>query len=717
MKFSQLTARRRNQTPLEMLTESVQRTISARGAAGLLAPDIARRAVALESADADVLARMDGAAEDLNAALESICATAPAFGKSGNSAAATVAGILASAPRDYLAHSFPTASADGQAVVPAQGGVSRLSQALEAYDERDNKNATAYSVAYNFQAARQDELGELFFPTVVVTPEQVGYSVTIDLVEVQNDIKRSTSGALENYGRRNIIQGLRDGSVLENEQTRIYPVARAENADKLVPQSLLARKSVTVLGEVIETAPLLFGKKLSLLGISQTDSMLASGVAGATDQVDTAVVLDNVYLQVQNAGGTTKELFVFPVARNPGATFNQAIQGNYRQMVVNFSTRSLMINKAKKTASGTDSTLLAAIASGDWKVNLSVDVNGQVNLDTSETSLNASDVTVHSVEDSTGNQYAPTDAAVQAIVELFVGAKLLSFDLLAYRSNLNRRQRGQLLNLNRFSQTYAIPLLAPVTILRPSGAGDATDTSDLGALIAATRIRTSNAAVKELLASDAALAAFVDGREHIGNVPEILSIARFLVQPYYKKLEFDAALATNSLRSQDRAKDIQAALLSVIRDEVYKAYRDSGYKAAADSLNGGASAHPMVIVGTDQVLSRYLWVEGDMRTLGIDFEMKVASSQNKDMAGKIFISFGQPEASNGVPNPLHFGNMGWRPELTLVLPLTRDGQFSKELTVQPAFRHVTNLPVLIRIDVKNLSETAVKKTAVDFHTV
>ena len=324
---------------------------------------------------------------------------------------------------------------------------------------------------------------------------------------------------------------------------------------------------------------------------------------------------------------------------------------------------------------------------------------------------------MHSVEDSNGNKFSPADAAVKAIADLFIDAKLLGYDLQAYRSNMNRRQRGQLLNLNRFSQTYAIPLLAPVTIPRPSGAGDATDTSDLGALIAATRIRTSNAAVKELLETDAALKAFVDGREHIGNVPEILSVARFLIQPYYKQLDFDAATATNSLRSQDRAKDIQAALLSVIRDEVYKAYRDSGYKAAADSLNGGASAHPLVIVGTDQVLSRYLWLEGDMRTLGIDFEMKVASSQNQDMAGKIFISFGHPDASNGVPNPLHFGNMGWRPELTLVLPLTRDGQFSKELTVQPAFRHVTNLPVLIRIDVKNLSETAVKKTAVDFHTV
>ncbi|EKD22638.1 MAG: hypothetical protein ACD_84C00028G0001, partial [uncultured bacterium] len=53
----------------------------------------------------------------------------------------------------------------------------RMAPALEAYDERENKNAIVYSVAYNMQAARQDEFGEAFFPTTVVTPDQVGFAV------------------------------------------------------------------------------------------------------------------------------------------------------------------------------------------------------------------------------------------------------------------------------------------------------------------------------------------------------------------------------------------------------------------------------------------------------------------------------------------------------------------------------------------------------------
>ena len=40
------------------------------------------------------------------------------------------------------------------------------------------------------------------------------------------------------------------------------------------------------------------------------------------------------------------------------------------------------------------------------------------------------------------------------------------------------------------------------------------------------------------------------------------------------------------------------------------------------------------------------------------------------MTGKIVMSFGEFGAGkDGVPNPMHFGNMAWKPELTLVLPL------------------------------------------------
>jgi hypothetical protein len=71
----------------------------------------------------------------------------------------------------------------------------------------------------------------------------------------------------------------------------------------------------------------------------------------------------------------------------------------------------------------------------------------------------------------------------------------------------------------------------------------------------------------------------------------------------------------------------------------------------------------------------------------------------------------------GVPNPLHFGNMAWKPEVTVVLPMIRNGAQSKELTVQPSFLHITNLPILGVINVSGISAIAYSKVPVEFDSV
>lgn len=43
-------------------------------------------------------------------------------------------------------------------------------------------------------------------------------------------------------------------------------------------------------------------------------------------------------------------------------------------------------------------------------------------------------------------------------------------------------------------------------------------------------------------------------------------------------------------------------------------------------------------------------------------------------------------------NPLHFGNMRWKPELLMVLPTTRN---SKDIRVQPMFREIISQPMMM----------------------
>lgn len=718
-------------TPLDQVVDALRVELNQRGHQ-FASPSVARSAMSMESMDKAVEMEVANSVDGLSAALESIASThGKGFAKftEAQMAAATVAGIIASDVKTFLqsAITHNVVATESMGFVAASGGdvtPERMREALEAYDERDNKNAAVYSVAYNMQAARQDEFGETFFPTVVVTPDQVGYSVSIRLIQVYNEYRRQISGNLDKVNKRNIIQAVIDPTILKNDLMKVIPVLRAQSTQWFVDPALVAPYNyITEDNQAVATAPLAMGKSFSLIALSQTDDMLATGLQDTTDSLDTSLALAALYMRVQGtvAGAAVNEVFKFNTLRLPTAVMNYSVQGNYRQMSLAFTSDSLLVSPSTTLVNGAASQLLAPLAAGNFNVKLSVRVSGTVNLELGDTTLFTSDVSVASVTDATGNLLDLTTGTGLAIAQLFTGSQMFGYDLDARRTNLNRRMRGQLLDTTYYNQVYAVPLRSPITVPRPLTIGDANDSTDLAALITATHIRTSNAAVAELLSVESYLRDYVGSNQArlLGTpAPEILGVSRFLVEPFYEHFALDVSAAIDSLKSHERAADIQATLVNKLRDMAYRMYRDSGYQAAADALAGGIAPMPTVIIGTDPVISRYLTVAGDFRTLGNDFNVKVVSTLNRDMAGKILMTFGVfDQGMEGVPNPMHFGNMAWKPELTLVLPLHRNGANSKELTVQPSFMHVTNLPILASIDVTGIQQVSQVKVPVNMHTV
>lgn len=710
-------------TPLDSLVGGIQASLNGNGHQ-FATTAVAKGAMSMESIDSSVSMELDRSVDSLNTALEQI-ANEVGYGAKLSTAqrqAATVAGIIASDVPGFLHAPIKrdVIASESMGFVSPQGSAdffdTRMRAALEAYDEKENKNAVVYSVAYNMQAARQDEFGEAFFPTVVVTPDQVGFGVSIRLISVYNDVRRQISGNLDQFNKVNIIKAVIDPTILKNDQLKIVPVYRDESKAHFVDAALIAPRDVMLEGEVITTAPLAMGKKFSLLAISQTEALLETGLQDTTDSIDTALQLSALYMKLGTGAGA--EVVKFNTARLPLATFTYAVQGNTRLMNLNFSTSSLLVNKGVKQLDGSASTILDQIITGEYSVRLAVEVSGSVNLELANTTAFASGISVARVTDKDGIELALTSGMGQTIANLFADATMVGYDLDAQRTNVNRRQRGQLLDTTFYNQVYAVPLRSPITVPRPLTVGDANDSSDLAALITATHIRTSNAAVDELLRVQDILAEYVNSKDGLNDSPEILGIARFLVQPFFEHEDLDINTMIDSIKSHERAADIQAVLVNKLRDMAYRMYRDSGYKAAADALAGGMSNVPTVIIGTDPVLARYLQVAGDFRTLGNDFNVKVVSTLNQRMAGRIVMTFGVFDGGmDGVPNPMHFGNMAWKPELTLVLPLHRNGANSKELTVQPSFLHITNLPILASLTVNGISDVVSKKVAVNMHTV
>lgn len=687
---------------------------------GLMAsPDNARAALSMESINEGQAVSLDNAINNMSHALESIATSIGVSATMSQSQkdAATVAGIIAGDMSSFLHHavSHTAVSTESMSVVRETGvadSFTKRSFGLEAYDEKDNRNAVAYSIAYNMQAARQDEFGETLFPTIVITPDTIGYTVSVRLIQVYNDLHRSVTGALDNFNKKNIIRAMIDSTILKNDLTKIIPVFRTQAAGNFTPVATIPSRSIMLEGESIPTSPLAFGKAFSLLGLSQTDTLLANGVMDSTDSIDPAVTLQSVYADIGD------NVLKFNTVNLPLAVFSPAPQGLNRLMNLAFRTTSLLLTPATKNIDGSALTgALLGVVTGNLTVRVALTVTGDVNLETADTELNANTMRVVQVQDNTGAMLDLTQAPALAIVAAIQGGTMVGYDLQAYRTNLNRRQRGQLLDTSYVAQMYPVPLRSPITVARPVTTDGATDSSDLAALITATHVRTSNAAVAALLSARDVLAEYVDARDTAGLGPDVLGVGRHLVRPTYFSVSLDVAASIDSLSSHQRAADIQAILVSQIRDLAYRMYRDSGYKAASDAMSGGQSKAPTVIIATDVVLSRYLMVDGDLRTLGSDFDVRIVQTLDSRMQGKIAITFGQFDGSESTPNALHFGNMAWKPEVTVVMPISRGGQVSKELTVQPSFLHIVNCPVLAMVDVKNIPDIVASKVAVDFNAV
>ena len=595
-------------------------------------------------------------------------------------------------------------------------GMSNRLPAFEAYDEKDNRNAVAYSVVYNMVAGRQNEFGEAFFPTVTVTNDNVGVQVSIRLIQVYNDFKRETDGALADYRKKNIVKAMIDNTILKNDMTRIFPVFRAGvNEDKFVDTATIPSYVVDNEGESIETAPLKIGESFDLLALSQTDTLIANGLMDATDSIDPAVELDNIYVTF------AADKYRLKVRGLAGANFVYGPQDNYRLQRLNFRTTGIMVNKDLKQIDGSDPADLADIVTNDLVVYIGVDMFGDINVEKGDTIVHAPKIYVARVVDTATGLDVPLDAApADAIVAKFADAKIVGYDVWAYRTNLNRRQRGQLLDVTYYNQIWAVPLRSPITMLRPVNADSQSDNSDLAALVSATFVRTSNEAVRTLTQTADMLKSYIDGRvarpvTEEDNMPSLFGVARFLIDPTFIGEDLDVNAEINSITSHERSKDVCSVLVQKIRDVAYRLYRDSGFQAVVETQAAGIEGNPTVIVGTDPMTARYLMIDGENRMVGPDFEYKVVTTPDISVMNKIYIALGYPGSNQNQLNPLHFGNMLWSPELVLTLPIARGGQISKELTVQPRFRHIVNVPVLGVLNVTNLPEAATKNIVLQNH--
>lgn len=577
------------------------------------------------------------------------------------------------------------------------------SVAFEEYDQTKIEINRDLTVTYNLFAARQDEVGELMFPTVTVTPDENGYRILLRLINVQDEVKRDLNGKKADYKRYSLIHAAINGDVLRDVSTDIVPIVKVGAEDKFVDPTLVPNIDYLIKGEVFKTRPYAFGVETDILGLSLAGATLSSGTGDHTDAVNPSVKLHNLYLKITD--GTDNEVLRFDVRNLPRSNFVQDFEGNTRNIRLNFETAGLVINKNVKKLDGSNSTLLAPIVTGSFSVYIGVKVNGTINTAEGATQIYQTPLEVKGIYDSTGKELASTDSNYITIKDLFDGAEFFGYDLVARKTNTNLREIGKLLEVSEKRYAVFTNIGAPLSVVRPlnSQNGEIDGTLVTG-LLHATRIKTSNAAIDKLWEIADTLDAYVNNNTVAANTAQLGISFELVRKPYYKRETFKLRESLNTLKSSDRLNDVQAAFANKIRDIAGEMIMETGVNVAADLLFGGNAPKPTVKIATDQRIAQYLFTNADTRYLGEKFDCLIGVSVNEKMYNKIVITVSYGGQEN-TPNPLNLGNMVYQPEAVIEVPADqRNGAISRRVSVHPHFDHTFNLPIMAVLDVEELSE-------------
>lgn len=632
--------------------------------------------------------------------------------------AAVMGGLSAADAGAFLGRSmaFEAASSENVFAMPATsvpdylGKRSSKVMAMEAFDNRETRSAVLYTMAYNYTLARQDEFGETVWPTLTLPADQVGFGIVVNRLTVYRGITRTTDGKAANFGKIDLMRAARNYKVLQKEKTRLYPIVRSNNTGAFVDASLIAPAAKDVDGNSVITAPYSMNIDHDVIGLAQTDAALAGGSANQTDTLDPNIIVETLYAKIGS------DIVAFNVRAHPSANFTYAPQGLDKQRNLAFNSKAVTLGPDSLTVTGAALSTLAVLAAKKYSVILNVQAYGQANTEFSNVQVTSQPVQLLKVVDDQGVALAETDPDVQDLRTAFQGAITIGYDLRAWRTNINMRDRGDFIDRSSFTQLFEIPLLSPVTAQRPQSSDGQLDAGDFEALVTTTRFRLMNDAVTSLLEAFDQIDEFAKNKAGLEDRPSFLGAARFHVQPTVFSDSIDMTKVVDSLTSTNRPEDLANALVNIIRDYAFRMYVYSEYPAAQAAL--GMTDTATVVIATDPIIHRYIMLKAELRTLTEKFNVKVVSSIDARMQGKIFLTFGVfDENRNQAPNILNFGQLVWAPEVVMSASVPRGESMSRETIVQPRYRFIWNCPIITKLEISGIPDVMMGKLPLDVHSL
>lgn len=704
--------------------------------AGAFTPTITQGLLSLESLDESRLSTVSTAAESaagyvenalkgiLNFSAESLDPTANCahIHANQNRAARKAAAIVAlayGAPKEYMAKGLRkeiAQAADNVKVINATtslmySGMGIASEdykselSLESFDENNLKNHIGFSTVFAAMTARQSDFSEAFFPTYVVSADNIGVDVKARRNMILHYKAHEGKAGYFDLEKRHILDAYRDSSILQNEATEIVPAITDETKDHFVAASVVPHVKRTIERVDVLTGALKFDMEHDMLRLSQHEGLLHDNIIDMTDSIDAHARLDLIYL------GFGGKAVAFDVRRQSRSGFIKTVEGDSREMGLQFTTNDLLIHGDLKAADGSAIPGLANLKTAGIKLRARMMVTGILNVEYGNLSLSASGFKVVAAFDKDNKALALDDDKVTAIIDA-LDVTYEAFTFHGRRTNTNRRNRGLLVDITEYAERYTVPLSSPISAIAPMAEDRAG--KDLEAIINACNIRTNNNAVTLLQRYESELEATVEVPFFDYTTTSVNGIGRLLVKPFFERVRLDLAAATNSVSSKDRVADISGVIITTMRELAYRMVRNSNYQAALDAETQGRGEKPHLVIGTDIVTQQFMMVTGDTRTMSIGMDHTVVASPDIRVQDKIYMTFVRPNTDE--PDALSFGSHIYVPELSSVVPVTRNNTSQRETMVQMRNLQITNLPILAVIELVNLTEVTRDRTGLNVIT-
>ena len=574
---------------------------------------------------------------------------------------------------------------------------------IEYFDMQNTSTNLVFNIVFNAFAPKQDEFAELFFPLVAIDPVKAGARIKATLINIWKEYKQSIDGtpAADKINEHPLIKAVTDTKLLTTDSIRLVPVYRDVNKGLFFDKVLFEEE---YMGEVVKTGPLVFGKKMSLVGLAQTDSMLAKGGADFTDGINKSIKLSEIYVQMtgkDSNGNNVTETFRFSL-KNRNSYFYETIIGTTKQMVLNFDEDDFfMLTPDTKAidANGNevDSKIMANLPA-NLEINLEINLTGQANIAYGDVAVFLQSVTLKDVRTKSGAKVPASSDEYQKVEAVVKTTQPGGFIIDAHASLGNAKRKGIHILTRKQTVVVTVPYRSGFTEILPVVVtGDDGDPADLVGQIMGTRMKLNAYAIKTV--TD-----FIDDMR-ANPKQRIQGLSHYFVDNYFFEDELTLSKLVDSIRSSERIEDLRAAVVNKIKLVATDMILKSNYKIARDTL--GYTGPIDVLVGMGLKLKLNLFGDIQQETFG-DLRFNYAGTPFKELEDKIIITLGVRDNRKNDIDPLNFGVCLWSPELVINTKKTIGEGVRTEISTFPRFLHYINLPIIGMYNITDVETIASK---------